>query len=748
MTERPRDDDSLPLSGGRPVNDDVRGELEFHFQQRIADLMASGHSRERATTEARASFGDRAAVEAECREIEQRRRATKRRADRLGALWQDLRLGARVLRKSPGFTLSAILTLALGIGANAAIFSIVNGVILQPLAYEHADRLVTVRERHANGGSAHFPWPNFVDVEAQSHSFDGLAAYGSADNTVLVNGSARQTTAGVFSAGFFDVFHVRPVLGRLPTAQDQMAGANPVAVVSYAFWRDVLGAPSSLDTVHITLSQSTAVIGVLPVGFDFPEANQVWLTIPPERVANSPSRTGHNWEVIGRLKGGVTVEDAARDLDGVLARLSPLYAPDFDATGAEITPLKTAITGSLRTPLYLLLAASAVLLLGACVNIASAMLARGTARAGEFAVRSALGATRMRLIRQLCTESALLAALGCGCGLMLASAILKALPLFAPPVLHVERVRIDLWVQAFALAVAVATIMLFGLFPALRLARGEDSLTLREGTRGTAGAKGMRAWNVLVGAEVTLAIVLLSGSALLIRSFAFVMESRLGFDAANVYIAQVDLPAFHYADTAIAVHQFHERALDRLRHVPGVQSAGFAMVLPLGGGPSGAMVVEGKPFLPTGSYTGHAEYRIVGGDFFGAMGIPVIEGRAFRDGDDNAAAPVVVVSESFAKQEWPANDPLGKRVKVYGMDRGSDDEAWATVIGVVGDVRNSSLTAPFRATYYFDHRTRPASRTRQAMYVVKSTLSPAAIASVIRREIRPSIAKCPLKSAR
>ena len=338
MTDRRRDDDDLPLSGARPVDDDVRGELEFHLQQRVADLEARGMSHQQAMAEARASFGDRAAVEAECREIEQRRRSTKQRADRLGALWQDLRLGARMLRKSPGFTMSAILTLALGIGANAAVFSIVNGVILQPLSYANADRLVTVNERNDKGGVAPVPWLNFLDLQAQSHSFDGIGAYGTAVTTVIVNGAALRVNAGAFSAGFFKVFPLKPVMGRLPTDDERKLGASPVAVVSYAFWRDHLGAPARLDTVHIALDKPTAVIGVLPDGFDFPDGNQIWLVM--ERERQSTSRTAHNWDAIARLRAGVTPADAEHDLASVYARLALLYKPDFGGVGAELVPLQ------------------------------------------------------------------------------------------------------------------------------------------------------------------------------------------------------------------------------------------------------------------------------------------------------------------------------------------------------------------------------------------------------------------------
>jgi predicted permease len=662
-------------------------------------------------------------------------------ADTLGALWQDLRLGARMLRKSPGFTISAILTLALGIGANAGVFSIVNGVILQPLAYQDADRLVTLYERHEKadhqpGGSAPIPWPNFVDFQAQSHAFDGLGSYGTGITTVIVNGAAIRVSAGPVSAGFFKVFPLKPMIGRLPTDDERRPGASPVAVVSYAFWRDHLGAPASLDTVHIMLNRATPVIGVLPNGFDFPDGNQIYLVM--EREPQSPSRTAHNWEVIGKLRAGVTVAGAEREAAGIFSRLAPLYAPQFDGVGVQITPLQAQLTASLKTPLYLLLAASAVLLLGACVNLASAMLARGTARASEFAVRSALGATRTRLVRQLFTESALLALLGCGAGLALAAALLKVLGFFAPASLHVERVHINAWVQGFALVVAGLTAVLFGLLPGLRIADANAAVAMREGSRGgTAGAKRMRSWNVLVGAEIALAVVLLSGSALLIRSFANVMETRIGFDATNVHTIALELPTINYIDSSATVAGFHQKLIDRLGDASGIESIGFTNMLPLAGNyPNGGMIVEGKPAQADGESTGYAVYRVVGGDYFAAMGIPVIKGRALRESDGSFNTPGAVVSEEWVKQEFPnGEDPIGRRVKVSGMDRTGTVEPWYTIVGVVGNVRGQTITGPYRATYYFDYRTRPSYRSRRVSYAIKSSLPPAVLAPLIRREV-------------
>ena len=735
MTGSSQNDDDLPLSGARPVDDDVRGELEFHLQQRIADLMARGRSREQAAAEARASFGDRAAVEAECRDIERRRRSTKQRADRLSALWQDLRLGARVLRKSPGFTAAAIFTLALGIGANAAVFSIVNGVILQPLAYTHANRIVNVEEQHATGGAAPVPWLNFVDLRAQSHSFDGLASYSAGPATVIVNGAAFRVNGGAFSADFFKVFSVKPMLGRLPTDDERHLGAAPLAVVSYAFWRDKLGSPASLDTVHITLGQATQVIGVLPPGFDFPDGNQVWLML--ERENQPPGRTAHNNETVGLLKPGVTVADAQHDLGAIYAKLAPLYKPKFDGTGASVVPLQAVMTASIRTPLYLLLAASGVLLLAACVNMASAMLARGTGRATEFAVRSALGASRVRLVRQLFTESALLAALGCGAGLALAALLIKGLALIAPASLHVDRVHLDGWVLGFSVAVTALTSVLFGLLPALRLAEGGNSVAIRDAARGTtSGGRKMRAWNVLVSAEVALAVVLLSGSALLIRSFANVMDTKLGFDPVNVVTLDVDLPSANYPDSTLAIPAFHERLLERLSHASGLQAVGLVNMLPLAGNyPNGGMVVEGKPLDPSGPFTGYAMYRVIGGDYFAALGIPLIKGRTFRSNDDDMAAPGVIVNEEFANREWPGEDPLGKRLKVWGMDVTGTPEPWYTVVGVVGNIRAGTVTGPYRATYFFDYPTRPKYRVRHARYVIRTSLPLSAVAPMLRREI-------------
>jgi putative ABC transport system permease protein len=728
---RSRDDDNLPMSKVPPVAEDVRRELEFHMEHRVGELVAQGMSREQATTMAREAFGDRAAVEQECREIETRRRDTVRRMRSREALRQDILVGLRMLRRSPGFALAAVATLALGVGANTAVFSIVNTVLLRPLPFVEPDRLVHVVERHEKGWG-NLSWTGFLDVHAHARAFTAVTAYTAGTATVLGALTPLQVHTAAISRDFFRVFPLRPALGRLPLPDEHKKGAPPVAVVSHAFWRDHLGAPRSLDGVHLKIDAVMPVVGVLPPGFDYPDGARVWM--PAERNETRTSHTAHNYDVVGRLKAGLSAEDAARDLDALFARMRPLYLPDYDAVGSTVKPLQDVLTRNSRTPLYLLLGASAFLLLAACTNLASSLLARGTARAGEIAVRSALGATQWRIVRQLLTETALLAVVGCAAGVAVAIAALRVLVLVAPPTLPIGDVRVDGWVLAFAGLTTVLTTFLFGALPAMRLSRANAPEVLREGSRGTQGAGKLRLWNTLVAAQVAFAVALLAGSVLLIRSFGKVLDSELGFDPSHVETAEVNLPAINYDGESPAIASFHARVLERLRATPGVASAGFANVLPVGGdGPDGALEVAGRPLDANGPYNGYAIYRVVGGDYFKTLGIRLIAGRTFRLSDDASAPPVVVVSEDFARRYWPNDDPIGKQVRPVGMDR--EKEPFATVIGVVANTRSRGVASPFQETYYFDHRQRPPWRSYTTSYVVRATSDAVVLSPVIRRAI-------------
>jgi putative ABC transport system permease protein len=727
-----RDDDDLPMSRRPPVDEDVRREVEFHIDSRIEEMVRRGVPRDRAMEIARDSFGDRDAVEAECRTIEKERRTRATRTDRVAAAKQDLVIGWRLLRKTPGITMAAILTLALGIGANSAVFSIVNGVLLRPLPYPDGRRLVDVMEQH-DGGRGNLPWANFLDFQAQNNSFEAMASYGSGVGTVIANGAALRVRQGSFSARLFDVLQVRPVRGRLTNVSEHARGATPVALVTNEFWRDVLGAPASLDGVHVKGSFDFAVVGVLPPGFAFDGSTQIWR--PMELDDQSLSRTSHNWNVVARLKPGVSRAASQVELNEIVARLAKEHSPLFDGTGALVYSLQDKLYGSMRKPLYLLLAASGVVLLAACANLTSTQLARGAARSNEFAVRAALGAPRIRIIRQLLAENALLALLGTLAGLLLAVAALRVLASLAPATLPIGTVEIDRWVVAFTAIVGIVTTVLVGMFPAIRLSEAGTNLTLREGTRGTANAASMRAWNMLVAAEVALAVTLFTGSALLIKSFARVMDTELGFDPTSALAVTVSLPGVNYEALSPNVAPFHERALARLRELPGISSVGFANVLPLqGGNPSGGVTVEGKAPNEYG-VTGYSIYRVVGGDYFDAAGIKVERGEVFRSG--KSLPPLsVVVDRSFADQEWPGQDPIGRRVRVGGMDtpRGAT-EPWYTVTGVVSSVRAGSVIDGFAPTYYFDHRDRPPHRTRNVTYVVRSGDHAAGLGPAITRAI-------------
>ena len=727
-----RDDDDLPLSRRPPVDEDVRREVEFHLESRVDDMVRRGMPREKALEIARSSFGDRDAVEAECRTIEKQRRTSATRADRLAAARQDVVVGWRLLRKTPGITMAAIVTLALGIGANSAVFSIVNGVLLRPLAYPDGRRLVDIMEQH-DAGRGNLPWGNFLDIEAQNSSFDAMASYGSGIGTVIANGAALRVRQGSFSTRLFDVQQVRPVKGRLTGPADHVRGALPVALVTWEFWRDALGAPESLDNVHVKGSYEYAVVGVLPPGFAFDRSTQIWR--PMELDEQSLSRTSHNWGVVARLKPSVSRSSAQSELSEIIGRLEKEHAPQFDGTGALVYSLQDKLYGSMRKPLYLLFAASGVVLLAACANLTSTQLARGAARSGEFAVRAALGAPRIRIIRQLLAENALLALLGTLAGLLLAVVALRALASLAPATLPIRSVEIDGWVVAFTALVGVVTTVLVGMLPAVRLSESGTNLTLREGTRGTSSAASMRAWNVLVAAEVALAVTLFTGSALLIKSFARVMDTELGFDPRSALAVTVSLPGVNYEAQSPNVAPFHDRALARIRDVPGVVSAGFANVLPLqGSNPSGGMTVDGKAPNEVG-LTGYAIYRVVGGDYFEAAGIRVEQGEVFRSG--RSLPPLsVVIDRSFADTEWPGQDPLGRRVRVGGMDtpRGVT-EPWYTVVGVVSSVRAGSVIDGFAPTYYFDHHDRPPHRSRNVTYVVRRRENTAGLGPAITKAI-------------
>ena len=699
MTRPPEE---LPLSGQKPVDEDVRQELQDHIERRVAELLEGGWSAAAARAEAERAFGDIGGVSAECRDIASKARRTRHRAERVGGLVQDIRYALRLLRRSPAFTAVAMATLALGVGANNAVFSAIDRTFLRPLPFDHADRIMQLTELHKRG-RAHVPWTNFLDLRAQNRSFEVMAQYQQARTTVGGADAPLRTTATAVSDGFFKVFHVQPVIGRLPLPEDHRTGAAPVAVVSYRFWREHMHGTHDLATVPLRSAFHLTVVGVMPPSFSYPGTTDLWY--PLELEQQPASRTAHNSFTVARLAPGVSISTAQHDLDLVLAHMAPSAGSDFDAVGFRPTRLQDELTKAMRQPLFLLLGAASLLLLIACTNLASTLLARGAARMHELVVRTAIGAGRLRIARQLLTESLVIALGGSLAGILVSMGLGRAFAAIAPPTLAASAaVPIDWRMLGFALAIGVATALLFGLIPAIRMSAVDSGMVMRGGARG--GKARSRIWSGLIITEVALAVVLLVGSTLLIRSFAEVMRVDMGFSPEDVLVAAIDLSEQAYPDVRQAV-AYHDRALTAVRAIPGVVAAGLTLNLPLESGPDGGIEVEGRPRISTVyPITGFSDYRITSTGYFQALRTPIVAGRDFAESDDAQAPMVALVNQAFVHANWPDRDPIGRRFRIGGMDA-AEIQPWATVIGVVHDVPSDDLTRAAAPAYFFSYRQVP-----------------------------------------
>ncbi|RMH17807.1 MAG: ABC transporter permease [Gemmatimonadetes bacterium] len=730
----------------RPVEDDVRRELDAHLALSTEDLIAHGWTAAEARAEARRRFGDEEEVRRRMEKIARSHDRRRRRALRLEALLQDVRFAFRTLRRTPGMTLVALGTLALGIGANTAVFSVVEGVLLRPLPFQDPGRIVTVLERSERFQVMGAAWPNFLDWEARSRSAVGWGAYVPQSLTIL--GPERGVAGQVarVSAGFFTTLGVQPESGRLLRPDEHRAGADPAAVVSHGFWQRELGSRTDLENLSVDAGgMRLRIVGVLPASFDFPAGTDLWFPIELE-VWGEHSRTAHNYRALARLAPGVDLDTAQRELDALMGRLTAGEpAGDYLATGVVVRRLHDALTARARRPLLLLASGALLVLLIACANLAGTFLARAETRLQEMAVRASLGAGRGRLARQLLTEASLLSALGALAGTGLAAGVLAAVRRGAPTALpRLEDVHVSGTALAIAGAAAVLTATLFGLAPAVRAARVEPGRALGGASRSVTGGGRRGRVPILVTGQIALATVLLTTGGLLARSLAGVLAVDPGFDSGAVAVANLQLPPSLYPDDAALVAAY-DRLLAELAARPGVASAGLGSLIPMGAGfASGSVRVEGGP-EPTRS----GAYQVVDTGFFAALDIPLLRGRLFEPGDDAGRPDVVVVSRSFAEAAWPGQDPIGKRMNGGGMDGYLDASLseelpwdvrnrWATVIGVVGDVRYQGLTAEAPATYYFHYRQRPA-RARAAGLVARGPRaagSPTAPTATLRDLLR------------
>ena len=642
--------------------------------------------------------------------------------------WQDVKYGVRMLVKTPGFTLVAVLTLALGIGANTAIFSVVHAVLLERLPYKNPDRLVFVWEHNLKRGrETNVVGPaNFVRWREQAQSFEQLAAFSEWPANITGTGEPERVPIGYVTANFFEAIGAGAALGRTLVEEDGKRGNDEVVVLSDGYWRRRFGSdPQVVGKTFNLNGRPQTVVGVMPETFRGLMSVEMWSPmVVDERFRNARGR----WMVVvGRLKPGVQVEQAQAEMTTVAARIAQ-ELPDFTGGwGANVVPLREQLVKDLRPALLVLLGAVGFVLLIGCANLANLLLARAASREKEMAIRAALGAPRLRLLRQLLTESVLLAMLGGAAGVLLGAWSLEGLLQLVPAEIgRFTVVQLNREVLFFSAALSLATGLFFGLVPALIASRGAPNESLRQGGR-TSAAGPSRPWlrDALVVSEVALSFVLLVGAGLLLRSFVRLQAVDGGFRTENVLSFQISLPGATYREPQRQVRFFGE-TVERLARLPGVMSAGAISWRPLGTGSATSFQVIGRPVPPHGEEP-VAEVRVVTPHLFDTLGVPLLQGRGFGPEDSADAPKRVVINRTLAREHWPVEDPIGKHIR---MSWGEDMDA--EVIGVVGDVRLVALNTPPRATLYW---ALPQLPYEFMTVMVRSQQDPTALVPAIKTEI-------------
>ena len=652
----------------------------------------------------------------------------------MNTIWGDLRYGVRILLKTPSFSIVAVLALALGIGANCAIFSVVNALLIRPLAFGESDRLVKVNHWEAiqNSESAVSP-PGFADYRNQSQSFESLSAtyLGQTGLNYSDDDEPERLSGGRVSADFFRTLRVEPLLGRAFLDEEDQPGRNRVVVLSHGLWQRRFGGGRDVVGKEITLSgQSYTVIGVMPQSFKW-KTDDLWrpLALAPESFAAN-QRGSEYLSVIARLKPGVTIQQAQAEMNTIAETIkqnNPSFYPSEGGWGLRVTSLFDDVVGGIKPALLILLGAVGLVLLIACANVANLLLARAAARQREIAIRTALGASRFQLIRQLLVESVVLALVGGALGLLLAVWGIDLLVAFSGDnIPRANEIRIDGQVLAFTLSVSLMTSLVFGLMPAIQASKTDVQTMLKEGGRGSTTLR-QRARAALVVADVALSLLLLIGAGLLIKSFATLQNVSPGFQPQGLLTMQVALPAFRYREPE-QVKTFFERSLEEIRILPGVQSAGAVSDLPLSGSVhSGSFNIEDRPSVP-GEEGPHADIRAATAGYFETMKIPLIKGRFFTEEDTRTARPVAIIDETLAQRYFPGEEPLGKRVEFQ-----QGKPIWREIVGVVGRVKHKGLDRDFKDQLIAPH----AQVSYATMVLIARTSSdPASQISAVRGAIR------------
>ena len=711
-------------------------ELLFHIAMRAEELQSRGLAPDAALAEARRQFGDLEDARRYLRRMDRGTEAARRRRDYMGELRNDIVYSLRKLRAAPAFTLTALLTLALGIGANTAIFSVVHGVLMKPLPFPHPEQLTRVYavspELGIDRGAVSAV--NLEDWRAQQTAFVDLGGYWYDESGSGIDltgeGEPRRLSTAFIEPGFFPALGVKPEIGRLPRENEMHRGdPDRVVVLSYAFWqRQFSGSPSVVGRTVTLDGNPYEVLGVMPRDFRYPgdrvDAYVPFSTITDEMIPRL--RDVHTLYVVGRLKPGVTIERGRAELTAIVHRLSEQYPENRLWTAAAVEPLRDVMVGKARTGLLVLLGAVSCVLLLACANLASLLLARATVRERELAVRSALGAGRGRLVRQLLTESTVLALAGGVLGVLVALLGMRALVAMGGSQLpRASEIQLDAPVLLFALGLSVVTGIVFGLVPALRATSADLQTALREGGRGSSGARGQRARAALVVAEVAIAVILVVGAGLMTRSFLRLLNVDLGFHPDHILVVNYTTGARHQGSFA-DMRNFYAEVLDRVRTVPGVVSAGATKSIPFHGTGEwmGRMRPEG--YVPrTDDEMPRLTMIHVSDGYFRTLRVPVLAGREFERGDDSSAAPALVVNEAFAKKYFPGRSAVGRTVT-----QGND--MTFRIIGVVGDIRQESVEEPAKPIAYVHYL---QNIRIQANLVIRTRGEPMTMARAIRDAI-------------
>lgn len=705
------------------LENELDEELQYHLERDIEQNIQSGMTREEARYAALKQFGG----------LMQSKEASRdaRGVRLIENTLQDARYSLRLMIKNPVFTLIVVLTLTLGIGANTAIFSFANGILLRSLPYPQSDRLVVLDETALKRGidSMSVSYPNALDWREQNTVFQGIGIdYGTSRFSLSGIGQPETIRGSYISHGLLEVLGVAPMLGRPFTEVEDRPDTDTVVILGYDLWQKYFGGDQNIvgRTVMVN-NRARIVVGVMPPGFKYPEISELWT--PLALTTKEFTRTDHGLSAIARLKDGVTIEQAQAEMNNIAARIEQQNPVTNEGLGVSVTGLHKRLAGDYREGLLILLGVVGCVLLVACVNVANLMLARASARQKELALRAALGASRWRVIRQLMLESLILATIGGLLGLALSKGalhlLLQAIPIKLPFWMNFG---LDLRVLAFTGGVTLLTGFIFGVVPALQSSRVDLNDTLKEGGRGSLTSSGSHSRSLLVVTEIALSLVLLVGAGLMIQSFLRLRRVNVGLDPKSVLTLSIGLPRVKYPEGPQRA-AFFGSLTERVRALPGVEAAAATATLPLSGGNWGrSLTVEGYPVLPVGQAP-MIQHTVVTPTYFETMGIHLLAGRDFTDADRTGAPLVTIVDERLAQKYWPNESAIGKRIR-FGPPE--DDEPWHTVIGVVGAVRHQRIQEETRNSVYLPHQQIPVGGLA---IVARTATDPKTLVAGVRREV-------------